>query len=84
MGVTMTVSNPVPAGTVKTPRPTRRPGLSAYRTLWVSLRSFAVFFLLWWLLHWWNGNPLQLPSPLKVFEALWGLYVDGGFLAVTR
>ena len=73
----MTVSNPVPAGTVKTPSPTRRPGLSAYRTLWVSLRSFAVFFLLWWLLHWWNGNPLQLPSPLKVFEALWGLLREG-------
>jgi ABC-type nitrate/sulfonate/bicarbonate transport system permease component len=77
MGVTMTVSHPVPAGTVKTPSPTRRPGLSAYRTLWVSLRSFAVFFLLWWLLHWWKGNPLQLPSPLKVFEALWGLLREG-------
>jgi ABC-type nitrate/sulfonate/bicarbonate transport system permease component len=48
-----------------------------YRTLWVSLRSFAVFFALWWLLHKWNGNPLQLPSPLKVFEALWGLLREG-------
>jgi len=53
------------------------PVLRSYRTLWVSLRSFAVFFALWWLLHWWNGNPLQLPSPLKVFEALWGLLREG-------
>ena len=47
------------------------------RRLWVSLRSFGVFFLLWWMLHLWNGNPLQLPSPLKVLEALWGLLREG-------
>jgi ABC-type nitrate/sulfonate/bicarbonate transport system permease component len=45
--------------------------------VWVSLRSFACFFLLWWLLYLWNGNPLQLPSPVKVFEALWGLLREG-------
>ncbi len=52
-------------------------GFLAHRRLWVSLRSFAVFFLLWWLLHLWNDNPLQLPSPLKVLEALWGLLREG-------
>jgi ABC-type nitrate/sulfonate/bicarbonate transport system permease component len=48
-----------------------------HRRLWVSLRSFGVFFLLWWALHLWNDNPLQLPSPLKVLEALWGLLREG-------
>lgn len=47
------------------------------RQLWISLRSFGIFFLLWWLLHLWNSNPLQLPSPLKVFDALWILLRDG-------
>jgi ABC-type nitrate/sulfonate/bicarbonate transport system permease component len=51
--------------------------LQAYRPMWVSLRAFAGFFLLWWLLHLWNGNPLQLPSPGKVFEALWVLLREG-------
>ncbi len=73
----MTIANPVPASTVKTQRPKWREWLLAYRTLWVSLRAFGVFFFLWWLLHWWNGNPLQLPSPLKVLEALWNLLREG-------
>ena len=51
--------------------------LQAYRPMWVSLRAFAGFFLLWWLLYLWNGNPLQLPSPVKVFEALWKLLREG-------
>lgn len=51
--------------------------LQAYRPMWVSLRAFAGFFLLWWLLYLWNGNPLQLPSPVKVFEALWRLLREG-------
>ena len=51
--------------------------LQAYRPMWVSLRAFAGFFLLWWLLYLWNGNPLQLPSPVKVFEALWVLLREG-------
>ncbi len=48
-----------------------------HRRLWVSLRSFGVFFLLWWLLCLWNDNPLQLPSPLKVLQALWDLLREG-------
>lgn len=48
-----------------------------HRRLWVSLRSFGVFFLLWWVLCLWNDNPLQLPSPLKVLEALWDLLREG-------
>ena len=60
--------------------PAARPrawGWLAHRRLWVSLRSFAAFFLLWGALYLWNDNPLQLPSPLKVFEALWGLLREG-------
>ncbi len=57
------------------------PGLLSSRRLWVSLRSFAVFFALWWLLHLWNANPLQLPSPLKVLEALWNLLREGEIAA---
>lgn len=69
--------NPLPAGAAQPAAPARRPGVLAYRQLWVSLRAFGVFFLLWWLLHLWNGNPLQLPSPLKVLEALWHLLREG-------
>ncbi len=57
------------------------PGLLSSRRLWVSLRSFAVFFALWWLLHLWNANPLQLPSPLKVLQALWNLLREGEIAA---
>ncbi len=75
----MTTANPgpLPAGITTTAGAVRRPTLGAYRQLWVSLRAFGVFFLLWWSLHWWNGNPLQLPSPLKVLEALWALLREG-------
>lgn len=69
--------NPLPAGTAQPAAPARRPGVLAYRQLWVSLRAFGVFFLLWWLLYLWNGNPLQLPSPVKVLEALWHLLREG-------
>lgn len=66
------------AGNVTAPAARSRvPGLLSSRRLWVSLRSFGVFFALWWLLHLWNANPLQLPSPLKVLEALWSLLRDG-------
>ena len=69
---------PAQSATATTVAPPRRlPALLTHRRLWVSLRSFAVFFALWWLLHLWNGNPLQLPSPLKVLEALWGLLCEG-------
>lgn len=54
-----------------------RAGLLTNRKLWVSLRSFGVFFLIWWGLHLLNDNPLQLPSPLKVLQALWSLLREG-------
>jgi ABC-type nitrate/sulfonate/bicarbonate transport system permease component len=43
----------------------------------VVLRSFAVFLALWWALHAWNANPLQLPSPLRVVESAWDLLRSG-------
>lgn len=43
----------------------------------VAVRSFAIFFALWTAFYAWNANPLQLPSPLKVFEALGGLAASG-------
>lgn len=43
----------------------------------VVARSFAVFIALWWLIHYWNGNPLQLPSPLAVLDSLWELSASG-------
>jgi len=76
--MTLPARSPVPGGPVASdPAQVRRRSWMLNRKLWVSLRAFGVFFLVWWLLHLWNGNPLQLPSPLKVFEALWGLLRDG-------
>jgi ABC-type nitrate/sulfonate/bicarbonate transport system permease component len=43
----------------------------------VALRSFAVFIGLWWLISAWNANPLQLPTPLAVFSAMWELASSG-------
>ena len=43
----------------------------------VALRSFAVFTGLWWLFSAWNDNPLQLPTPLAVFSAIWELAASG-------
>lgn len=40
-------------------------------------RSFAVFAAMWWAIYYWNGNPLQLPSPAAVLEAAWELMADG-------
>lgn len=77
MGNAMTLPAPTPASAVSAPTTVRPMGWLMHRRLWVSLRSFGVFFLLWWALHLWNGNPLQLPSPLKVLEALWGLLREG-------
>ena len=45
----------------------------------IAVRSFAIFFALWWAVFTWNANPLQLPSPLKVLQAVWGL-IQGGEL----
>ena len=43
----------------------------------IALRSFAVFTGLWWLFSAWNDNPLQLPTPLAVFSAIWELTSSG-------
>lgn len=43
----------------------------------VALRAFAVFAGLWWLVHLWNENPLQLPSPLAVAQAVSELVGSG-------
>lgn len=72
--MTLPVQPPGSAAAAASPR---RGVLLRSRRLWVSLRTFGLFFALWWLLHLWNNNPLQLPSPLKVLEALWGLLREG-------
>jgi ABC-type nitrate/sulfonate/bicarbonate transport system permease component len=46
----------------------------------IAIRSFAVFVALWYALFLWNGNPLQLPSPLAVVSALWDLAASGEML----
>lgn len=46
----------------------------------IALRSFAVFAALWWLAHLWKANPLQLPSPQRVVEAVWALLQSGELL----
>ncbi len=48
----------------------RLPGL-------MPLLSFAGFLLLWWAAAAWNGNVIQLPTPLDVFFALIALARDG-------
>jgi len=46
----------------------------------VAVRSFAIFAALWYALFAWNANPLQLPSPLRVLDAAWGLLKSGEVL----
>lgn len=46
----------------------------------VAVRSFALFIALWWLVHTWKANPLQLPSPQSVFDAVWSLLQSGELL----
>ncbi len=43
----------------------------------VALRSFILFFLVWWAAAAWIGSAIKLPTPIAVFEALWGLGADG-------
>lgn len=43
----------------------------------IALRAFAIFFVLWHLLSLAVGNPLQLPSPLRVAAALADLALSG-------
>ncbi len=63
---------PTPAAAAAKPRA----GASGNRLV-LALRTFAAFIALWWLAHWWNDNPLQLPSPVRVLAALWDLTVEG-------
>ena len=50
----------------------------AMRQRWfIALRSFAIFAIVWWLFYRWNDNPLQLPSPVVVLQAIWELVLDG-------
>ena len=59
----------------------KRPGLPAWLTqTGVALRSFAVFLLVWWVLAQWNGNPIQLPDPLRVGKAMVELGREGELL----
>lgn len=43
----------------------------------IALRSFTIFIGLWSLLAGWVDSPIQLPSPVKVFDALIGLAAKG-------
>jgi ABC-type nitrate/sulfonate/bicarbonate transport system permease component len=56
------------------PAPLRR--LAKTRAFIVA-RSFAVFLAFWYLLAAWVGNPIQLPSPVRVASALIDLAADG-------
>lgn len=58
--------------------PHLRRGLSSKPV--VALRSFIIVFVIWHLLSLWNGNPIQLPTPLQVFSALGSLAEDGELL----
>jgi ABC-type nitrate/sulfonate/bicarbonate transport system permease component len=59
------------------PAPAKARSSASGRRLFLTLRSFIVFATLWWLAYIWNGNPLQLPSPLRVLSALWELAAGG-------
>ena len=54
---------------VAIPPPMRLGHLSWLRAL-VVLRSFTVFVAVWWAFAAWTQSPLQLPTPLAVFNAL--------------
>ena len=47
------------------------------RRWFIAIRSFAAFLGVWYLVYLLNGNPIQLPSPLRVANALWQLAVSG-------
>jgi len=61
-----------------------RPGTAAPRGVpaWlrktgVAVRSLALFVAAWWGLSLWNGNPIQLPDPWRVAQAMWELALEG-------
>lgn len=73
MSVPVSAALPAAADAQSPPR-----GLPAWlRRAGVVLRSFALFLLAWWLLARWNGNPIQLPDPLSVAQAMAELARDG-------
>jgi ABC-type nitrate/sulfonate/bicarbonate transport system permease component len=43
----------------------------------VAIRSFVIFFLLWWAVAAFNAHPVQLPTPWAVLAALKDLADDG-------
>ena len=62
--------------------PRAAPGFGPLRRMlrqrwFVALRAFALFALFWWAVFVWNGNPLQLPSPVRVLAVLWDLAASG-------
>jgi ABC-type nitrate/sulfonate/bicarbonate transport system permease component len=59
------------------PGPVRR---VLHQRWFVATRAFAVFVALWYAAFLWNANPLQLPSPFAVAEALWNLAAGGELL----
>jgi len=52
----------------------------SHRRWFVALRSFAAFIGVWYLMFLWNGNPIQLPSPFRVANAIWQLAISGELL----
>ena len=76
MSVLMTVPTSAAGPGAATP-PTRRGMPGWLRKGGIALRSFAVFVLAWWALAAWNNNPIQLPDPLRVANALIALARDG-------
>lgn len=73
--MSLQVSAALPAAA---PAPAPRRGVPTWlRKSGVVLRSFALFLLAWWLLAKWNNNPIQLPDPLRVAQAMAELARDG-------
>ncbi|TFY98565.1 ABC transporter permease [Ramlibacter rhizophilus] len=76
---TTTAADVAPAAPLAPPA-TRGPGpvrRLARQRWFIAVRAFAVFAGLWWAVHLWNDNPLQLPSPLAVVSAAWELAASG-------
>lgn len=70
-------------GSMSQPAPWAGLRLRRWAALWrvfVVLRAFAVFLLVWYGLSAWNNNPLQLPSPVAVAQAFGALAADGELL----
>lgn len=80
-GALSATKSPADGGVVA---PARHRGAPAWlRRTGVVLRSYALFIAAWWLPAAWNGNPIQLPDPASVFNALVDLARDGELLEHT-